>query len=373
MPTPRRPFSLRGAAPRWWVLLTLLLGASVYLYLGRSADVARGTSRFEGRTMGTLYRVVLGQPRSGPELGELQGAVEQRLEQVNASMSTFHPESELSRFNRHLSTEPFEVSPELAGVIHMALAVSQASDGAFDITVGPLVEGWGFGSTGRPKRALDEEELSELRQRVGYTKLRVEGTMLVKAHPDLRVDLSAIAKGHAVDEVAALLEARGVLDYLVEIGGEVRVRGRKADGRKFRVGIEEPDPGQQAVRLVIELDEGALATSGNYRNFYELDGRRYVHTIDPPTGRPVSSALLSASVLHDRCAMADAWATALMVAGPDRAWQLAQAAGLEVLLLVAAEKGRVKERATPGFSARRVSRVSRVSKEQKQGTDERTR
>lgn len=342
---------MKDAAPRWWVLLVLLVGLSVSLYVGAGGRAERSTV-FEGRTMGTTYRIVLGRAVSGSARAALQAAIDRRLAEVNASMSTYDPSSELSRFNRHAATTPFPVSPALAEVVRLSLAVSRASGGAFDVTVGPLVDAWGFGPAGRPQKAPDDAALAALREAVGYEKLKVEGNALVKTHPGLRVDLSAIAKGHGVDEVAALLEAHGHDDYLVEIGGELRAWGRNAEGRPFRIGIEEPLVHDRAVRARITL-EGGLATSGNYRNRFELDGQIYVHTLDPSTGRPVRHALLSASVLHPRCAVADAWATALMSAGPERAWQLARAEGLEVYLLVGGENGKIDERITPGFLARR--------------------
>jgi thiamine biosynthesis lipoprotein len=333
------------------VLLLALCGLSWWLYAGpRAGD--RAGHRFEGSTMGTTYAVILGGQAAASEREAARQAVEALLAEIEASMSTWDPDSELSRFNRHRSAAPVTVSDDLALVVRMALAVHEASGGTFDVTVGPLVNAWGFGPDGRPAAALDERTLGALRQRVGADKLALEGTRLRKRHPELEVDLSAIAKGHAVDRVAELLEARGHHDYLVEIGGELRGRGQSPAGRPFRVGIEEPIPGERVVRRVVVLDGLSLATSGNYRNFFERDGRRYVHTIDPESGRPVAHDLLSVSVLHERCALADAWATALLAAGPDRAWALAQRADLDVLLLVAGEGGEIVERATPGFIAR---------------------
>lgn len=346
-----RQFGLRSASRRWWVLLVALVGLTWWLYAGPRAG-APSVHRFDGSTMGTTYSVTLGGDVVASELAAEQQAVEALLAEINASMSTWDPDSELSRFNQHRSEAPVTVSEDLALVLRMALAVHEASEGTFDVTVGPLVNAWGFGPDGRPAAELDQSTLTALRQRVGSSKLELEGTRLRKIHPELEVDLSAIAKGHAVDRVATLLETRGHHDYLVEIGGELRGRGRNPAGRPFRVGIEEPTPDQRAVRRVIELDGLALATSGNYRNFFERDGRRYVHTIDPQSGRPVAHDLLSVSVLHERCALADAWATALLAAGPDRAWALAQRADLDVLLLVSGEHGEIIERATPGFTAR---------------------
>jgi len=354
MPAPRQQFGLGNAAPRWWLVLAVLITLFVRIY-SRDEEHALAPLRLTGETMGTTYSVVLGKEERPNASQALHAAVRTELAGVNASMSTYDAGSELSRFNRHDSSEPVEVSAALAQVLAIALDVSRQSDGAFDVTFGPLFEAWGFGPVPTPARAVSEPELRLLREHAGYDKLSLVGRKLSKAHPALRVDLSAIAKGYGVDEVAALLEARGHRNYLVEIGGEVRVRGQRTPGQPFRVAIEAPVAARGAVHTALALSEGAVATSGNYRNQVEVQGQRYAHTIDPRTGRPVHHALLSASVLHERCALADAWATALMVVGPEQAWQLARAARLEVLLLVAGENGRIIERATPGFEARRVA------------------
>ena len=349
----QRQFALKDASRRWWLLLFALVGLTWWLYAGPPAGCGDSPAgKLSGSTMGTTYSIVLGGDTDAAELDALHRQVEQLLAEINASMSTWDPDSELSRFNQRRSDEPVTISDDFAAVVRMALEVHAASEGTFDVTVQPLVNAWGFGPDGRPEAVLDDETLDALRERVGSDKLVLEGNHLRKLHPELEVDLSAIAKGHGVDRVAMLLEERGHHDYLVEIGGELRGRGRNRAGRPFRVGIEEPTPQERAVRGAVELDGLALATSGNYRNFFERDGRRYAHTLDPASGRPVSHNLLSVSVLHESCALADAWATALLAAGPERAWELAQRAQLEVLLLVSGEGGEVVERATPGFAAR---------------------
>jgi FAD:protein FMN transferase len=358
----QRQFGLKSASRRWWVLLLALIGLTWWLYSGPRTGDDSSAGRISGSTMGTTYSVVLGGDPGPSELAALGGAVEAVLAEIDASMSTWDPDSELSRLNDHRSDAPVTVSEDLAAVLQMALVVHEASEGVFDVTVGPLVNAWGFGPDGRPERELDDATLSALRERVGSTKLELVGTRLRKLQPAVEIDLSAIAKGHAVDRVAALLEERGHRDYLVEIGGELRGRGRNVAGHPFRVGIEEPTPDRRAVRAIVELDGLALATSGNYRNFFERDGRRYVHTIDPSTGRPVTHNLLSVSVLHERCALADAWATALLAAGPERAWALAQRADLEVLLLISGERGEIVQRATPGFAARQASESGKVER-----------
>jgi len=346
----KKPFSLRQASARWWVLLGALGVGSLAAYLGQRAPEP-ASARFEGRTMGTTYTVLLNGPRASEQVAALQRDVEALLVQVNASMSTWDPASELSAFNRHEATTPVELSEPLAAVMALSLEVHRGSGGSFDVTVGPLVDAWGFGAAGRPTKAPTDDEVAALLHRVGSDKLRLDGRWLTKTHPLVRVDLSAVAKGDGVDRVSDLLVARGEPNHLVDMGGELRARGKNAQGEPFRVGIEEPDPERRVVRLAVTLEDRAIATSGNYRNFFELDGVRYAHTLDPKTGRPVRHALLAVSVLAERCAVADAWATALMAAGPERAWTLAQERQLDVLLLVAGEGAALSERVTPGFAA----------------------
>ena len=350
-----RPFSLRQASVRWWLVLAVLAGGFALAYLTRNEPRPEPPARLEGPTMGTRWSVVLDGPRSPERLAALQKDIESLLADVNASMSTYDPESELSRFNRRAETTPVEVSAPLASVIALSLEVHRGSGGTFDVTVGPLVEAWGFGAKKRGDEVPTEEELAELLPRVGSDKLHLDGRMLSKDHPQLQVDLSAVAKGDAVDRVSDLLLERGEPNHLVEIGGELRARGKNARGEAFRVGIEEPDPSLRQVRLAVVLDDKALASSGNYRNYFEADGQRFAHTIDPKTGRPVRHPLQAVSVLHDTCGAADAWATALMAAGPDGAWTLAEENGLDVLLLVEKD-GEITERTTPGFAAALVRR-----------------
>ncbi|MDQ3263743.1 MAG: FAD:protein FMN transferase [Myxococcota bacterium] len=342
------PFSLRQASRRWWVLLGVLAVAFGAVYFGRRAPAA-ATTRLEGRTMGTTWSVLLDGPRPSGREEALRGEVEALLAEVNASMSTYDPNSELSRFNRVRDTAPVEISAPLAEVMALSLDVSRRSGGSFDVTVGPLVEAWGFGSRGRVEELPEDDEIARLLSRVGADQLVLQGRALAKRHPEVEVDLSAVAKGDAVDRVSELLLARGEPNHLVEIGGELRARGQSAQGVPFRVGIEEPDPRQRTLRLAVALDDRALASSGNYRNHFTRGGRRYAHTLDPRTGRPVQHPLQAVSVLHDRCGAADAWATALLAAGPEQAWELANAEGLDVLLLVEGPEGKVVQRVTPGF------------------------
>ncbi len=347
----KKPFSLGQASRRWWLLLAALLVASVATYVRRASPPPAEPARLSGKTMGTTWSVLLDGPREATVLEATRRDVEAVLASVNASMSTYDPTSELSRFNARELTTPLEVSAPLAQVLRDAQAVSVASGGAFDVTVGPLVEAWGFGARGRPKRVPSDDEVAALLESVGAHRLSVDGGLVAKAHPKLQVDLSAIAKGYAVDQVSAALLARGERNHLVDIGGELTARGVNALGEPFRVGVEAPDPQQRRVLHTIALTDRSIASSGNYRNFYEVGGRRYAHTIDPSTGRPVQHPLVAVSVLDQRCAIADAWATALMAAGPQRAWALVERHRLDAMLLVERPDGGIEERSTAGFEA----------------------
>ncbi len=280
--------------------------------------------------MGTRYRVLISRP-TVPEK-EISVGVRRVLDRVDRRMSTYKPESEVSRFNASAGTGWFPVSAETARVVAKALEVWRESGGAFDITVAPLVDLWGFGPKLVPERIPAGAEIEAALARTGsrHLAVRLEPPALRKELPQLEIDLSAIAKGYAVDAVAAWLEARGIHDYLVELGGEVRVSGHHPDGRPWRVAVERAAEGRAGV---LELNAGAVATSGDYRNWFELDGVRYSHEIDPRTGRPVSHGLVQVTVLAPSCMEADAWATALLVAGPREGPDLARRLGLKALFL----------------------------------------
>ena len=280
----------------------------------------------------------------------LEVAIEGELAAVNAAMSTYAPDSELSRFNAG-GTEWFPVTPELLAVVDRAKAIHGASDGALDISIGPLVDAWGFGPAGTRGRTPSPEELAAARARTGLDQLerRDRPPALRKRIPGLQLDLSAIAKGHGVDRVALVLEGLGVTDYLVEVGGDLRTRGRRPDGNAWRIGIERPDPADRAVQRVVPMGgPRAMATSGDYRNFFETAGRRFAHLIDPRTGMPVQHDLASVSVLAEDCATADGWATALSILGPETGYRLATARGLAALFVIREAQG-FREAATPAF------------------------
>lgn len=330
LPTPlpvsfgSRPLLLRHCALAALALLTL-----------SGCGPKEHTLDLVGRTMGTSWSVQVPRPPAGLDDAALYASITAVLAEVNERMSTYQADSELSRFNAAETTDWFPVSAELVRLADTALAVSTLTDGAFDVTVGPLVNLWGFGPEVKAEQLPTRAEIDAALARVGWDLLhtRAEPPALRKDRTDLYVDLSAIAKGHGVDRMAQVLEDAGITDYLVEIGGELRGRGRNAEGEPWRIAIERPDAGRRAVLRVLALTDLGMATSGDYRNFFELDGERYSHTIDPATGRPVDHQLASVTVLAKRCAEADAWATALLVLGPERGMTLANDRGLIALFV----------------------------------------
>ena len=324
------------------VKLTLRQGkaalALLFLFLaacgGESPDAF---IKLSGPTMGTQYHISLRRPE-GIDQAELQRQLDVQLVHFNGIASTYIEDSELNRLNAAPVGEWQTLSEPLYSMIALAIEISWLSGGAFDMTVGPLVDLWGFGPVDRQGVPADEEIAAAMAQ-VGYDKLELD--MLearVRKLAPLRLDLSAIAKGYAVDAAASWLRSLGVTDFLVEIGGEMRVSGLSPRGDHWRVGVESPDNHANEV-LPIRLDTIAVATSGDYRNYFEQDGVRYSHTIDPTTGRPIVHNLASVTVLDSSCAFADAMATAFSVMGADRALQLAEKQSIPVYVIEKTERG----------------------------------
>ncbi|MDE0224253.1 MAG: FAD:protein FMN transferase [Gammaproteobacteria bacterium] len=292
--------------------------------------------------MGTSYRVVARCPEALDS-----DHIDVVLAGVNASMSNWDVDSEVSRFNSLPVGEWMTLSPPLAEVVETALALSGMSDGAFDVTVGALVDVWGFGPN--PARDFpDDAEIETALARTGYRHLELVDSRLRKTR-DVRIDLSAIAKGYGVDAMAAAVAGQGCTDYLVEIGGEVRVQGHSPRGRSWRLGIEAPD-GSGSAHRVVTMNRGAIATSGDYRNFFEHDGKQYSHTIDPRLGTPVEHVLASATVVHASAMWADGYATLIAVLGPEAGLAFAESRDLAAYLLVRRED-RLESRATTAMAA----------------------
>jgi len=304
-----------------------------------------------GSTMGTTYSVQVVDPPPGLDLDGLRQRIDAELDEVNAEMSTYRPDSELSRFNAAAATDWMPVSPGLAATVAEAKRIGAASGGALDVTVGPLVNLWGFGPDLSKDDVPKPEAIAAALNRIGLDKLqvRLDPPALRKAQPDLYVDLSSIAKGHGVDRVAAVIEAAGIDDYLVEIGGELYGRGVNARGESWRIAVERPQSVGRRVLRVVPLRDFGMATSGDYRNFFELDGVRYSHAIDPGTGWPVRHDLASVTVLADTCREADGWATGLLVLGPKRGPALARSLDLAALFIERHDDDRLTVTRTPAF------------------------
>jgi len=297
--------------------------------------------RFEGATMGTTYHVTLVDPPASLGREAAASGVDAALQQVNARMSTYLADSELMRFNRAAPGVWFAVSADTAEVVATALDVYRRSGGAFDVTVGPLVDLWGFGAGSKgPDRVPDHAAVAAAAARVGSEALEVRtDPPALRKQADREIDLSAIAKGYGVDRAALWLAQVGVANYMVEVGGEVRTAGRNPQGGKWRIGVEAPELQQGRAVAALALSGESVATSGDYRNYFEQDGRRYSHTIDPATARPIEHALASVSVIAADCKSADAWATAIDVLGPDKGLALAEREGIPAYLIVRAESG----------------------------------
>ncbi len=304
-----------------------------------------------GRTMGTTYNIRLVTDRS-PE--RLQEKIAARLGAINRSMSTYDPESEISRFNEWVDIDaPFEISYDFMQVMIMARELYRLTGGAWDGTVDPLVTLWGFGREGSVIEPPPEEAIESRSALVGFDRIEMlENRRLKKKIPEVTLDLASVAKGYGVDQISELLEKEGVHNYLVEIGGEIFVSGTQADGKPWRVGINLPLPGAQthAVYHAFSLETGALATSGNYRLFFEIEGKRYSHIIDPRTGYPANTGVVSASVIADTCTFADGLATALMVMGPEQGIALIESLeDVECMVVILRPNGTLKDHFSSGF------------------------
>jgi thiamine biosynthesis lipoprotein len=283
-----------------------------------SGDRNDASIEFTGNTMGTSYSVTVADDLSAKDADRLQENIAFELSRLENVMSTYIEESELSTFNRNGASSWIDVSAELCAAIDEALQISRLTEGAFDITVGPLVNLWGFGPHTTDNRPPRDEKIAAALQSTGFRKLETDclRPAIRKSDPSLYIDLSAYAKGLAVDEVSTLLFDSDLGNHLVEIGGEIRVRGNSRSRNSWRIAIEKPHDTLRTVQRVISLSDQALATSGNYRNFYFFDGERFSHTIDPRSGRPVDHLLAAVTVVGERAAWADAMATALLVMGP---------------------------------------------------------
>jgi thiamine biosynthesis lipoprotein len=261
-------------------------------------------------------------------------SIQARLDEINASMSTYRDDSEISRLNASPLEEWFPVSTDFLLVLQVALQVGSLSDGAYDVTVGPLVNIWGFGPGKLTFEPPDDATIRAAQEKIGQQYLSIDNdASAVKKTREVTLDFSSLAKGFAVDEVASLLKEQGIQSYLIEIGGEMKLAGLSARGDKWRVGIERPSSVARDAVVAISLTDAAVATSGDYRNYFDHDGQRYSHSIDPRTGYPVAHDLVSVTVVNNSAMLADAWATALIVLGFEAASERAQRQDLAVYFI----------------------------------------
>ena len=334
------------------VMRQIRLAVTAVVVVACGSDAGRTQFELSGSTMGTTYSVKLPLPAEGLQRDRLREDIRARLDGIEKLASTYLITSEVSAFNTARSTDWRLVSAELCRAIEATRAISEKTDGAFDITVGPLVNLWGFGPDAMVFQPPPQSSIDAALSRVGYANLEADCSRpaIRKHRADLYVDLSGWAKGYAVDELAAILDRYALTDYLVEIGGELRLRGHNAEQRKWRVAIEQPDEARRGVQTILHITDMAVATSGDYRNFFEHEGKRYSHTIDPRDGRPVVHELAAVTVLAASAATADAMATALLVLGPDVGQARAEELDLAALFLVRGREA-VQQRTTTRFDA----------------------
>jgi thiamine biosynthesis lipoprotein len=315
----------------------------------------RRAIEFRGLTMGAAFSVKVVTDRDELDtagLGDVDRALRARLDRIDQLMSTWDRDSELSRFNRSTSLEPFPVSLETFEVLKWSVDLAALTGGALDVTIGPLVDAWGFGPGGPRNRLPSDEEIARLREATGAGRLELNSAALTvrKTRPEVRCDVSAVAPGYAADRLWAELADRGFTDFLVDVGGELRTRGRNDVGEAWEIAIERPQSPGHAIQRIVPVSNLAIATSGDYRRYREVDGRRFSHILDPRTGRPLAHRLASVTVIDELAVRADGLATALMVLGTGEGMALAEKMDLAVLFIERTDQG-FSERATKRFEA----------------------
>ncbi|MCA0998705.1 FAD:protein FMN transferase [Alloyangia pacifica] len=287
-----------------------------------------------GLTMGTSYSIAAIDHSNKIDKAELQKAVDASLAQVNAQMSNWDSSSEISRFNAAGATDDFAVSHEVAHVMKAAQEINAATDGRFDVTVGPLLDLWGFGAGKTRADMPSDSEIAQALACCGQTQsVNVGDRALQKMRPDAEVYLSAIGKGFGIDQVSRTLASFGITDYMVEVGGDLYTAGKNPDGQPWHIGIETPEAFNRGVQQVVAVSDMGMATSGDYRNFFDYEGKRYSHIIDATTGRPVTHSTASVTVMTENAMLADAWATALLVLGRERGLEIANERDMAVLFI----------------------------------------
>lgn len=294
----------------------------------KSAEV-----HLSGRTMGTQYNVKY-VPIEGLEAHAIQAQIDKLLIKVNMLMSTYDPQSELSLFNQSMSTQPYALSPETIEVMREAFRIGELSGGMLDVTLDPVISLWGFGEQGRVITAPTDEAITEAKAKTGLDKVILSDSGATKLTPDLSINLSTVAKGYGVDVVGDYLKSVGINDFLVEIGGETLTSGVKANGKRWVIAVEKPASNERAVQRLLLLSGEAIATSGDYRIYFEENGVRYSHLINPKTAKPIAHNVVAVSVIADTCMTADGWATAFNVMGYEEGILLANEQNIAALFIV---------------------------------------
>ncbi len=330
------------------VCRSLLLVAA--LLLAACGDGRLPQLELGGSALGTTFNVSIVEPPENLDTAKLEADIVATLKRIDDLASTWRADSELSVFNADQSIDWIIVSAEFCDALATALDLGRVTDGAFDVTVGHLVDLWGFGPGGQVTEPPADAEIDKALEAVGYGMIEADCAekLVRKDHAQMYVDLSGWAKGHAVDELAGLLDAGGLENYLVEIGGEIRVRGHNSEAANWALAIEAPSTSERVPHAIVRVTNTSVATSGDYRNYFEHGGTRYSHTIDPRTGRPVTHDLAAVSVIHASAAYADALATALLVLGPEAGPALARQLDLAAYFLVRGATD-ILEITTPAF------------------------
>ena len=332
---------------------TLALASPFLSLVGCDSDETNDLLSFGGSTMGTSYNVKFADISENVDPNVLAREVDAVLQSVNQRMSTYLADSELSQFNAAEPGQWTTLSDHTLKVVRESRRLHTVTGRAFDPTIGPLVDLWGFGPEGGPDQVPTEKDIAATIKTIGFdgVELHSEQPKIRKHASGVGMDFSGVAKGYAVDLVAQHLERSGVDNYLVEVGGELRSNGTSPNGRPWRVGIEKPVPGSRDIQQVVELQGRAMATSGNYRIFFEQNGRRYSHIVDPTTGRPVDHDLASVTVIAPTTLEADALSTAMLVLGPEKGMALAAERDIAAYFIAGSE-GSFRETASTAFSDR---------------------
>lgn len=327
-------------------LLLNLINVFALVFLLSACQKEAELVSLNGRTMGTTYHIkYIDNGKTKLSVQKMHEGIEGILQDVNAKMSTYIPNSELSVFNKNKEiNNPIEISADLAFVVAEAIKLNQITQGALDVTIGPIVNLWGFGPEKRVEKAPTPEQIAERKAWVGIEKVRLTQKdnkfFLTKSVPQIYIDLSSIAKGFGVDKVADYIAEQGITDYLVEIGGEIRANGHNAENKAWQIAIEKPTfDGTRSVSQVVGLQDLAMATSGDYRNYFEQDGKRFSHEIDPTTCQPVQHNLASITVLSKSAMTADGLSTGLFVLGAEKALEIAEQNDLPIYLTVKTPQG----------------------------------